>query len=51
MSPDPVSYETIRRLSSSGCSVDEIAAYSGHAPEHIAAWLAEAWWRPLGWDA
>lgn len=39
-------------LSQEGCNADEIAAYAREPRDH--PWLAvvaDAWWRPIGWDA
>ena len=42
---------TIRRLSDERCNAEEIAAYTGHDPVHVAVLVAGDWWRPIGFNS
>lgn len=49
--PEPVSDDTLRRLSAEGCSAAELSAWSGHEPLHACELVFGEWWRAIGWDA
>lgn len=48
---EPITDDTLRRLSAEGCNAAELSAYTGHEPLHACEIVFGEWWRPIGWDA